>query len=106
MDTNKFSPGRNNLPLGSLICIFFQYFFNALTNFFLRFNLAFICILSVLYFLGGYGMEGEEPYPSLSDCHDYEPKLEFDDTELHQSPDAIANTGNYLYNLSCNLFSF
>lgn len=31
--------------------------------------------------------EGEEPYPSLSDYHDYEPNLEFDDTEL-QSPSA------------------
>lgn len=27
----------------------------------------------------------EEPYPSLSDYHDYEPNLEFDDTELHHS---------------------
>ncbi|XP_014218893.1 rho GTPase-activating protein 1 isoform X2 [Copidosoma floridanum] len=26
--------------------------------------------------------EGEDPYPSLSDFHDYEPNLEFDDTEL------------------------
>lgn len=24
----------------------------------------------------------EDPYPSLSDYHDYEPNLEFDDTEL------------------------
>lgn len=39
--------------------------------------------------------DGEEPYPSLSDFHDYEPNLEFDDTELHQPPDA--NTGNILY---------
>jgi len=28
--------------------------------------------------------EGEDPYPSLSDFHDYEPQLEFDDTELQQ----------------------
>ncbi|KAK7793841.1 hypothetical protein R5R35_014126 [Gryllus longicercus] len=27
----------------------------------------------------------EEPYPSLSDYHDYEPNLEFDDTELQQA---------------------
>jgi len=26
--------------------------------------------------------EGEDPYPSLSDFHDYEPQLEFDDAEL------------------------
>ena len=25
----------------------------------------------------------EDPYPSLSDFHDYEPNLEFDDSELH-----------------------
>jgi len=31
--------------------------------------------------------DSEEPYPSLSDYHDYEPNLEFDDTEL-QSPSA------------------
>jgi len=31
--------------------------------------------------------DNEEPYPSLSDYHDYEPNLEFDDTEL-QSPSA------------------
>lgn len=26
--------------------------------------------------------DGDEPLPSLSDWHDYEPNLEFDDTEL------------------------
>ncbi|KAK7604372.1 hypothetical protein V9T40_005558 [Parthenolecanium corni] len=30
-------------------------------------------------------IETEEPYPSLSDHHDYEPNLEFDDTELQTS---------------------
>lgn len=30
------------------------------------------------------GGDGEDPYPSLSDFHDYEPNLEFDDTELEQ----------------------
>jgi len=29
----------------------------------------------------------EDPYPSLSDFHDYEPQLEFDDSELHQPVD-------------------
>ncbi|KAI9564247.1 hypothetical protein GHT06_007985 [Daphnia sinensis] len=28
--------------------------------------------------------DAEDPYPSLSDIHDYEPNLEFDDTELQQ----------------------
>ncbi|KAJ9577128.1 hypothetical protein L9F63_006300, partial [Diploptera punctata] len=27
----------------------------------------------------------EDPYPSLSDYHDYEPNLEFDDTELQHA---------------------
>ena len=26
--------------------------------------------------------DGEDPYPSLSGYHDYEPQLEFDDAEL------------------------
>lgn len=30
--------------------------------------------------------DGEEPLPSLSDFHDYEPNLEFDDTELTNPP--------------------
>lgn len=30
----------------------------------------------------GIGNDCEDPYPSLSDYHDYEPNLEFDDTEL------------------------
>lgn len=44
-------------------------------------------------FTASLGMDGEEPYPSLSDYHDYEPNLEFDDTELHQTPDNIADAG-------------
>ncbi|XP_012062217.1 PREDICTED: rho GTPase-activating protein 8-like, partial [Atta cephalotes] len=32
--------------------------------------------------LTGMGNDCEDPYPSLSDYHDYEPNLEFDDTEL------------------------
>lgn len=31
--------------------------------------------------------DSEEPHPSLSDWHDYEPNLEFDDTELTHAPD-------------------
>lgn len=30
--------------------------------------------------------DSEEPMPSLSDFHDYEPNLEFDDTELTHPP--------------------
>ncbi|EEB11750.1 Rho-GTPase-activating protein, putative [Pediculus humanus corporis] len=40
------------------------------------------------YFFGVGGHEPEDPYPSLSDYHDYEPNLEFDDTEL------VATVGN------------
>lgn len=46
-----------------------------------------------IFWIAAYLPEGEEPYPSLSDYHDYEPNLEFDDTELHQTPDTIAHTG-------------
>ncbi|KAK8392258.1 hypothetical protein O3P69_017684 [Scylla paramamosain] len=48
-----------------------------------------------------YG-DGEEPYPSLSDFHDYEPNLEFDDTELHSAssvtdlPELLPATPDYL----------
>lgn len=39
----------------------------------------------------------EEPYPSLSDYHDYEPNLEFDDTELNQPPDLAAQSGDFIH---------
>lgn len=32
-------------------------------------------------------IDSDEPHPSLSDWHDYEPNLEFDDTELTHAPD-------------------
>lgn len=41
------------------------------------------------------GGDGEDPYPSLSDYHDYEPNLEFDDTELEQ----VASTGTEIKTL-------
>lgn len=41
--------------------------------------------------------DSEEPYPSLSDYHDYEPNLEFDDSELHQTPNAIATSGILIF---------
>ena len=31
----------------------------------------------------------EEPYPSLSDYHDYEPQLEFDDSEVIHAAAAV-----------------
>lgn len=71
MNTNKSSPTRN-------------------------FSGAFITKLitpSDLKLISGNLVENEEPYPSLSDYHDYEPNLEFDDSELHQSPDVIVQTG-------------
>lgn len=48
------------------------------------------CLLCVIIAL--YLNDNEEPYPSLSDYHDYEPNLEFDDTELHHTPDTV-NSG-------------
>ncbi len=38
-----------------------------------------------LFFLPApYSGDMEDPYPSLSDYHDYEPNLEFDDSDLRQ----------------------
>jgi Rho GTPase-activating protein 1 len=36
------------------------------------------------FFAATYGADCEDPYPSLSDFHDYEPNLEFDDSDLLQ----------------------
>lgn len=53
--------------------------------------------------------DGEEPLPSLSDWHDYEPNLEFDDTELTHP---ATTNGKYaiiimfLSHLGCLLFLF
>lgn len=41
----------------------------------------FLCVVIITAHLLG---DTEEPYPSLSDFHDHEPNLEFDDTELQQ----------------------
>ena len=44
--------------------------------------------------------ETEDPYPSLSDYHDYEPGLEFDDSELlDQKPDT---EGKQIYSFTRN----
>ncbi|XP_030753735.1 rho GTPase-activating protein 1 isoform X1 [Sitophilus oryzae] len=39
----------------------------------------------------------DEPYPSLSDYHDYEPNLEFDDSELHQSPTSGSVSAEFIH---------
>ena len=41
-----------------------------------------MCLFIPLNFKFLVPCEGEDPYPSLSDFHDYEPQLEFDDAEL------------------------
>lgn len=38
-------------------------------------------------FTATYNADVEDPYPSLSDFHDYEPNLEFDDSDLLQQKD-------------------
>lgn len=45
------------------------------------FDLSLILFLSFLI-SATYGGDCEDPYPSLSDFHDYEPNLEFDDSDL------------------------
>lgn len=45
----------------------------------------------------------EEPLPSLSDLHDCEPKLEFDDTELlTPAPLESKKYSNYLHIMNVN----
>ncbi|XP_076264003.1 rho GTPase-activating protein 1-like isoform X1 [Rhynchophorus ferrugineus] len=41
--------------------------------------------------------DNDEPYPSLSDYHDYEPNLEFDDSELHQSPNSGSISADFIH---------
>lgn len=61
-----------------------------------------------------HGGDGEDPYPSLSDYHDYEPNLEFDDTELehvaspgkNKRPLGIINITAYLLCASCAVLFF
>ena len=43
----------------------------------------------------------EDPYPSLSDFHDYEPQLEFDDSELHQPVDEDGGK-SFILNFFCD----
>ncbi|XP_066148160.1 rho GTPase-activating protein 8-like isoform X1 [Euwallacea fornicatus] len=41
--------------------------------------------------------DNEEPYPSLSDYHDYEPNLEFDDSELQQTPNSGSISADFIH---------
>ncbi|KAH1004326.1 rho GTPase-activating protein 1 [Dendroctonus ponderosae] len=41
--------------------------------------------------------DNEEPYPSLSDYHDYEPNLEFDDSELQQTPNSSSISADFIH---------
>ena len=43
-----------------------------------------LCIIVFITFSATYNTDVEDPYPSLSDFHDYEPNLEFDDSDLLQ----------------------
>ena len=45
-----------------------------------------ICLYIEQFLFTGTNNDNEDPYPSLSDFHDYEPNLEFDDTELQANP--------------------
>lgn len=46
-----------------------------------------VCVRVIEYLLlsAATHNDHEDPYPSLSDYHDYEPNLEFDDTELQHA---------------------
>jgi len=45
----------------------------------------------------GSQVETEDPHPSLSDWHDYEPNLEFDDSELTQIPPEVNDSSQILF---------
>lgn len=74
--------GRENDPFGDLLDQLKLSYFPFIQNAYFYF---------VLILVTGAPMNpplvdnGEDPHPSLSDWHDYEPNLEFDDTELSQT---------------------
>lgn len=53
----------------------------------------------------GVPNDSEDPYPSLSDYHDYEPNLEFDDTEL-QNAAIDPNLGEKIEGLGGGTFDY
>ena len=48
------------------------------------------------FFTATYNADCEDPYPSLSDFHDYEPNLEFDDSDLLQQKHPENDDGEFL----------
>ena len=46
----------------------------------------------------------DDPYPSLSDFHDYEPNLEFDDSDLLNTQHPEIEEGMILKLLICNIY--
>lgn len=44
-----------------------------------------------------FPIDSEDPHPSLSDWHDYEPNLEFDDSELTVLPPEVADESQILF---------
>ena len=46
----------------------------------------------------------EDPYPSLSDFHDYEPNLEFDDSDLLQQKHPENDDGMIFFSIYFPLF--
>jgi len=52
----------------------------------------------VIFFLATpLNIDTEDPHPSLSDWHDYEPNLEFDDSELTQIPPELNDNSQILF---------
>ena len=47
----------------------------------------------------------DDPYPSLSDFHDYEPNLEFDDSDLLNTQHPEIEEGMCLKLLFCNIYT-
>ena len=48
-------------------------------------------------FSATYNADVEDPYPSLSDFHDYEPNLEFDDSDLLQQKHPENDDGKFKF---------
>lgn len=94
------------LSLFDCLCPFYEYYYQSwvIQHWVICFILFFYCCGSIIWncskiltkkkinFLGpaisSLVTDSEEPHPSLSDWHDYEPQLEFDDTELTHAPDS------------------
>ena len=67
-----------------------------LFNFYLYLVPVFYYFLFYYFIILGH-YDSEDPYPSLSDYHDYEPQLEFDDSELlEQKPEDLGDEGEWI----------